>query len=236
MRRSCVFLLGIVASTLVQSFSIDLHDQSSLQRGARTYMNYCSGCHSLKYLRYSHMATGLGLVGFDGRIDEDLLKNNLIFTQAGMNDPIRIALEPEDAKQWFGVVPPDLSLIAREKGAKWLYLYLKSFYRDYSRPFGTNNVLVPSVAMPNILESLAGEWVLVREQNSSHLSLVHEGELPSAQFDALLNDLVTFLVFVGEPVQAERQRLGYYVLAFLALLVLVVALLKREYWRDIHRS
>ncbi len=119
--------------------------KASLQRGAKLFMNYCSGCHSLKYMHYNQMAQGLGLVTFDGRVDDDLLKNNLIFTQALVNAPIEIALSPEDAKQWFGVVPPDLSLVVRERGARWLHLYLSSFYNDKSRPFGVNNRLVHDV-------------------------------------------------------------------------------------------
>lgn len=214
---------------------IDVLNQASLQRGAKLYMNYCSGCHSLKYLRYNQMAEGLGLIGFDGRVDEELLKNNLIFTQAAINDPIRIALPPEDAKQWFGVVPPDLSLIAREKGADWLYTYLKSFYNDPSRPFGSNNLLKPGVAMPNVLESFIGEMAL--EQNSKEcavsLSLVKEGDLPQAQIDSFLQDLVNFLVYVAEPIQSLRQRIGLIVLAFLSVFLLVAICLKKSYWRKI---
>ncbi|QMT58947.1 cytochrome c1 [Legionella sp. PC997] len=192
----------------------DVQDKASLQKGARLFMNYCSGCHSLKYLRYNHMAKGLGLIGFNGQINQDLLKSNLIFTQATINDPIRIALPPEDAKQWFGIVPPDLSLVAREKGMKWLYNYLNGFYKDDARPFGTNNHLVPDVAMPNILETLAHD-------------------LSEGQFDRNLQDLVTFLVYVGEPVQSIRHCLGYFVVGFLAILFLVAWGLKTIYWRKI---
>lgn len=236
MLKQLVLVVGILGCILApisgaQSFAID--NKPSLQRGAKLFMNYCSGCHSLKYLRYNHMADGLGLIGFDGRVDEDLLKNNLIFTEATVNDPIRIALPPEDAKQWFGVVPPDLSLVARAKGADWLFAYFKSFYTDNSRPFGVNNLLVPGVAMPNILEPLIGEMILVREtkEHATHLSLVKEGELSSAQLDILLNDLVSFLVYAGEPTQVARHRLGFFVLAFLLVFLLVVFALKRVYWQ-----
>lgn len=235
MRKHSVLLAGILGciwAPILGAQSLAT-DKPSLQRGAKLFMNYCSGCHSLKYLRYNHMAEGLGLVGFDGRIDEDLLKNNLIFTEASVNDPIRIALPPEDAKQWFGVVPPDLSLVAREKGAHWLFTYLKSFYTDNSRPFGVNNLLVPGVAMPNILEPLIGEMTLVRatQGHAAHLSLVKEGELSSAQLDNLLQDLVSFLVYVGEPTKEVRVQLGYFVLAFLLVFLLVALGLKRVYWQ-----
>jgi ubiquinol-cytochrome c reductase cytochrome c1 subunit len=160
------------------------------------------------------MAEDLGLMGFDGPIGKRLLMNNLLFTEATSEDPIRIALPPEDAKQWFGVVPPDLSLISREKGTQWLYLYLNSFYKDDSRPFGTNNHLVVDVAMPNILES----W--------------HD-ELSKEQFDTSLQDLVTFLAYVGEPEQRLRYRLGFFVMSFLIVLFLVILRLKAVYWRKI---
>ncbi|WP_133136568.1 cytochrome c1 [Legionella rowbothamii] len=227
-------ILGCLWTPILGAESLVI-DKPSLQRGAKLFMNYCSGCHSLKYLRYNHMAEGLGLVGFDGRVDEDLLTNNLIFTEAAVNDPIRIALPPEDAKQWFGVVPPDLSLVAREKGADWLVTYLKSFYTDNSRPFGVNNLLVPGVSMPNILEPLTGEMILVRgtQGHAAHLSLVKEGEVSSTQLDNLLQDLVSFLVYVGEPTQGARHQLGYFVLAFLMVFLLVALGLKRIYWQKI---
>lgn len=208
---SSLFVNPVVCAGPVE---FNVQDKASLQRGARLFMNYCSGCHSLKYLRYNHMAKGLGLTRFDGQINEDLLKNNLIFTQATINDPIRIALPPEDAKQWFGVVPPDLSLVAREKGTRWLYSYLNGFYKDEARPFGTNNRLVPDVAMPNILDTL------------NH-------ELPSGQFNMNLQDLVTFLAYVGEPIQPLRYRMGFFVVGFLFVLFLVAVGLKTVYWRKI---
>ncbi len=212
-----------------------VQDKPALQRGARTFMNYCSGCHSLKYLRYNRMAEGLGLIGYDGRTDEDLLTNNLIFTTAKVNDPIRIALPPEDAKQWFGVVPPDLSLVAKEKGQSWLYQYLQSFYNDNSRPFGTNNLLVPGVAMPDILAPLAGEKVLIRnnENGSLHLMLASHGELNGAQLDLLIQDLVGFLVYVSEPELAVRYQIGIFVVGFFLIFLLVAIYLKKLYWQKI---
>lgn len=235
MLKRCLFFISAFYFLSAQmAWSVDVTNKPSLQRGAKLYMNYCSGCHSLKYLRYNRMAEGLGLVGFDGRVDEPLLKSNLIFTHASINDPIQIALAPEDAKQWFGVVPPDLSLIAREKGTAWLYTYLKSFYSDNSRPFGTNNLLVPDVAMPNILEPLIGEMTLVGTKNdSTYLLLAKEGELSAAQKDILLQDLVTFLAYVGEPVQMLRYHMGLIVMAFLFLFLCSAVGLKKIYWRKI---
>lgn len=188
---------------------VDINDKESLQRGAKMFMNYCSGCHSLKYMRYNRMAQDLGLTTFDGQIAEDLLKNNLIFTQANIYDPIQIAMSPEDAKQWFGMVPPDLSLSARDRGPVWIYNYLKSFYSDPSRPFGANNLLMPDVAMPNVLEPLIGKVILVKDKNShaNSLLVVKRGEMFEGQFDSALRDLVNFLVYVGEPAKLIRYKL-----------------------------
>lgn len=214
--------------------AINIDDKPSLQRGAKLFMNYCSGCHSLRYMRYNRMAEDLGLVDFVGLVDENLL-NNLIFTKATLYDPIQIALPPDDAKQWFGVIPPDLSLIAREKGADWLYHYLSSFYNDDSRPFGVNNLLVPNASMPNILEPLMGQQVLVLD-NKTHresLRLVKQGEMLPRDFESSLRDLVTFLVYVGEPIQATRNKLGIFVVLFLILLFIVLCCLSKSYWRHV---
>lgn len=217
----------------LQTVSIDIHDKERLQRGARMFMNYCSGCHSLQYMRYNRMAKDLGLTSFDGEVDEDLLKNNLIFTRSMIHDPIRIAMPEDDAKQWFGMPPPDLSLSARNRGATWIYHYLKSFYHDEKRPFGANNLLFPDVAMPNVLEPLLGKTILVQDKESPYILLVGQGEMYPAQFDSALQDLVTFLVYVGEPAQLIRYRLGVFVIGFLFLLCLVAFALKRAYWRGL---
>ncbi|WP_115711083.1 cytochrome c1 [Legionella sainthelensi] len=214
---SIVFIIiGVLFQHQVHatSFSINIQDKARLQRGAKLFMNYCSGCHSLKYLRYNRMAKGLGLMRSVGQIDESLLKNNLIFTEATINDPIQIAMPPEDAKQWFGIVPPDLSLVTRAKGAEWLYNYLISFYNDDSRPFGTNNSLVPDVAMPNILDTL-------------------HNKMRTAQFDESVLDLVTFLTYVSEPTQTERHHMGFFVIGFLVILFIAFWRLKIVYWRKI---
>ncbi|GGI83131.1 cytochrome c [Legionella impletisoli] len=218
---------------------INLSNQASLQRGAKYFMNYCSGCHSLKYLRYSQMAKGLGLITFDGSIAKDLLMNNLVFTKATVYDPIEIAMPREDAEQWFGRMPPDLTLSAREKGANWIYTYLKSFYKDESRPFGSNNRLVPDVSMPNILAPLQGEVIALNPDQSndpSHLklALVEQGIMTQQQFDSMLQDLVNFLVYAAEPNLLKRYTIGSVVIAFLIILAVFAYLLKRVYWKKIH--
>jgi len=227
----------------LSSVRIDLHDQEKLQRGAKVFMNYCSGCHSLRYMRYNRMAKDLGLTTFDGQLDEDLLYNNLIFTHATIYDPIQISMPPVQAKQWFGVLPPDLSLSARERGADWIFTYLKSFYADSSRPFGTNNLLIPGVAMPNVLQPLRGT-VIKKDETSdesdsdialSPLILVEKGEMNATEFDSTLEDLVNFLVYVAEPAKLVRYKIGTGVVAFLLLFLIVAYRLKVVYWKKIKK-
>lgn len=225
------------AAVSLQPVTIDLQDKAKLQRGAMLYMNYCSGCHALRYLRYDRMAKDLGLTTFDGDVDKDLLYSNLVFTKAAIHDPIRISMPAQEAAQWFGLTPPDLSLTAREKGASWLYTYLKSFYADSTRPFGANNLLKPDVAMPNVLEPLAGWVIAVDEQNKPGLSRntgllqIKKGELSAEEFDKALQDLVNFLVYVAEPAKLVRYRLGVPVLLFLSLFLVLAYGLKQTYWR-----
>ena len=183
------------AGVHLQDAHVDITDQSSLQRGAKLFMNYCSGCHSLKFLRYSQLAKGLKLQTFDGQLDKSLLHNNLVFTNAQTGEPVKIAMPPQDSREWFGKIPPDLSLVARVRGSNWLYTYLKSFYQDSSKTFGANNLLFPDVAMPNVLAPLQGiqeaEYTTKRfefdgqikeEQVISHLTVSKDGSMSEHQF------------------------------------------------------
>jgi ubiquinol-cytochrome c reductase cytochrome c1 subunit len=230
----------------LEHVSIDLSNKASLQRGASIFMNYCSGCHSLKYLRYSRIAKDLGLTTFEGDIDTDLLINNLIFSKVSIYEPIEIAMPREDARQWFGTLPPDLSLTGRVRGADWIYTYLKSFYKDSSRPFGVNNLLIPGVAMPNVLAPLEGEQIAVKtkktflfggkertEETISHLVLVSKGLVNQHQFDQMIQDLVNFLVYTAEPVKLVRYKIGVAVLLFLVILLVFSYLLKKLYWKKV---
>ena len=217
---------------------VDVNDKSALQRGARIYMNYCSGCHSLRYLRYSRMAKDLGLITFSGEVDKPLLQNNLIFTSAKVHDPIEVSMPKVSAREWFGRIPPDLSLTAREKGPAWIYTYLKSFYEDKNRPYGTNNILVPDVAMPNVLAPLSGKLINLHKSinyndNSANLLLIERGTMTQHQFDSTVIDLVTFLTYVAEPSQLIRYQVGVYVIIFLLVFLLPAYLLKRHYWKNI---
>ncbi len=218
---------------------INLHDQASLQRGARLFVNYCMGCHSLQYMRYNRMAKDIGIVDGEGKVAENVLKDNLIFTGDTIFDTMRNAMSKADAKEWFGVVPPDLTLVARVRGADWLLTYLLGFYRDDKRPFGSNNFIFRDVAMPNVLLPLQGEQLPHYGVDSNgHLyvdrvDLKSIGSMSSIQFRAAINDLVNFLVYVGEPAQLKRESLGIWVLMFLAVFIVLTYLLKREYWKDV---
>jgi len=231
--------LSVMASGKVQldEANIDLANNAAIQRGAKTFVNYCMGCHSAKYFRYKKL-TEVGLT-------EQQVKDNLIFGNAKIVDQMTIAMSPDDAAEWFGAPPPDLTLIARVKhdGADWLYSYLRSFYTDESRPMGVNNAVFHNVGMPNVLAELQGEQKAVykevkhgdkTEHVIDHLELVKPGTMTPAEFDATVRDLTTFLVHVAEPMKLERQRLGIWVLLFLGVLFVLAYLLKKEYWKDIH--
>ena len=228
------------ASVKLAPVEINLHDKAALQRGAKIFMNYCSGCHSLKYLRYSSMAKGLGLTTFDGRIDKNLLTNNLIFTQANIHDPIQISMPKVDAHEWFGRLPPDLTLSARERGPQWIYNYLKSFYVDKNRPYGANNALIPDVSMPNVLAPLQGRVVALKSTRASdetgqalNLVLVDSGTMTQQQFESTLQDLVTFLTYAAEPNRLMRYRVGIVVVVFLIIFLIPAYRLKKLYWSKV---
>ncbi|QIZ83474.1 cytochrome c1 [Bermanella marisrubri] len=222
---------------------VDLEDKASLQRGAQLFTNYCMGCHSTKFARYNRVARDLG-------IPEDVMMDNLVFRDVKIGSLMKIAMRPEDSKKWFGATPPDLTLVARVRGADWLYTYLKSFYEDDTRPYGVNNAVFKDVGMPHVLEDLQGRQVKgtapvvvgfdpltgqeLYEEKEGVLYLEEEGQLNPEEFDDAVKDLTNFLVYMGEPSALERQRIGFWVLLFLAILFVPVYYLNREYWRDIH--
>jgi ubiquinol-cytochrome c reductase cytochrome c1 subunit len=222
----------------------DLKDEASLQRGAQTYMNYCGGCHSLQYMRYNGMAKGIGIVDREsGQVLEKLAHKNLNFTSDKVTDNILTAMPKADAESWFGVAPPDLSLITSYRGKDWLYSYMHGFYLDSDRPWGVNNAVFPDVGMPHILVGLQGTQIPVySEENEKNggekhiigLKLEKEGILSPKEYDTLVTDLVNFLEYVGEPHKTEREHLGVWVMLFLVLFTLLAYLLKREYWKDVH--
>ncbi|MDY4339209.1 cytochrome c1 [Xanthomonas sp. LF07-6] len=213
----------------------DLGDRASLQRGAKLFMNYCSGCHSLKYLRYQRMAEDLGL-------SEDEVMHNLNFTGAKIGEHIGTAMPHDAATKWFGKAPPDLSLIARVRGTDWVYTYLKSFYLDQSRPLGWNNKLFANASMPNPLWDLQGLQQPVYgkaeqpgvDKPVERLQLATPGKQSPVEFDQTVRDISNFLEYAGEPAALKRQNLGVWVVLFLALLTFLAYLLKKEYWKDVH--
>ena len=216
---------------------IDPTNQESLQRGARTFVNYCMGCHSAKYERYNRMARDLGLSETD-------VIDNLMFTDAKIGETMKIAMQAKDAKKYFGAAPPDLTLVARRRGADWLYTYLRTFYLDGSRPFGVNNKVFDKVGMPDVLWQLQGWQKPVYEtetdangheqQKLVDVELVKQGTQSPAEFDRTVRDLVNFLAYMGEPIKQQRQALGIKVLLFLFVLLIITYLLKKEYWKDVH--
>jgi ubiquinol-cytochrome c reductase cytochrome c1 subunit len=216
--------------------NIDVTNKASLQRGASNFVNYCLGCHSAKYVRYNRMAADLGLT-------EQQLIDNLMFTGERPHDTMRIGIRPEDAKNWFGVVPPDLTLMARSRGADYLYTFLRSFYADPSKASGVNNLVLPGTAMPHVLWELQGvqEAVWAGEPNAQgdvrhefkEFKLVTPGKLSPEEFDGFVRDTVNFLEYIAEPAQLQRRALGFPVIAFLVFFTLLAYALKKEYWKDV---
>ena len=241
-RRAALALAGLLVSFAaaaategnVEQSGTDLDDRASLQRGAQLYMNYCSGCHSLKYLRYSRMAEDLGL-------SEDEVMQNLNFTGAKFGEQIQVAMPAAGAEKWFGKAPPDLSLITRVRGSDWVYTYLKSFYLDESRPLGWNNKLFANASMPNPLWQLQGlqhaeygKPDAAGERPVEALKVAQPGTQSAEQFNQTARDITAFLEYAAEPAALKRQGLGVWVVLFLVLLSFLAWLLKNEYWRDVH--
>ena len=212
------------------SAGTNVHDQASLQRGAKLFFNYCVGCHSLKYVRYSRMAEDLGL-------SEDEVMKNLNFTGAKFGDPVISHMPEDSAQQFFGKAPPDLSLEVRAKTADWVYGYLNSFYLDPTRPVGWNNTVFPNASMPFPLWELQGLQTAVKKEGSDEvekLELSQPGKLTPVQYQQAARDLTNFLEYAAEPAALQRQRYGIWVLLFLAGFTFLAYLLKKEYWKDVH--
>jgi len=190
-----------------ENFNVNIYNNAELQNGLSTYMNYCYGCHSLKYSRYKRIAEDL-------EIPIELYVSNLIYDDSKPGELMQISLNKEDAVNWLGAVPPDLTLEARVRKPEWIYTYLKSFYSDSSRPYGVNNLVYKNVSMPHVLEDL---------QNS----------MSENDFNKTMADLTNFLVYVSDPSARERQQLGVYVLLFLLLFTAFAFLLYREYKKEL---
>jgi ubiquinol-cytochrome c reductase cytochrome c1 subunit len=207
---------------------IDPNNQASLQRGAKVFVNYCLNCHSAAYMRYNRLQ--------DIGLTDAQIKANLLFGDQKVGDTMTVAMNKADAKAWFGATPPDLSVEARARGADWLYSYLRSFYRDDTRPTGWNNLVFDKVAMPHVLWQLQGQQVLKVDEATGEHSLVIEkkGAMSPAEYNQTVADLVNYLVFMAEPFKQRDKQLGLLVLAFLGLLLVLTYYLKKEFWKDIH--
>ena len=230
---------------------VDPTDIASLQRGAQIYMNYCLGCHSLKYARYKRVAEDL-------EIPLELFKENLIFGDQKLGDLITIGMEPKEAKAWYGNTPPDLTLEAGLRGPDWIYTYLKSFYIDESRPLGVNNMVYENVGMPNVLFNMQGEQRRVCKEvpakasngglkqdpltgkvlsveKCGFLELVEgTGEVTKEQFNSNMRDLTNFMAYMTDPAKVERETVGFYVIFYLIIFTVLAYLLYREFKKDLH--
>lgn len=237
-------VLGLAegAGDSLDHIKTDHTDKASLQRGVATFTNYCMGCHSMEYARYKRVADDLD-------IPVALYKENLIFTGANIGELMKNSMNKDMAADWFGAPPPDLTLETRLRGDSWVYSYLRGFYKDEARPLGVNNVVYGNVGMPHVLVSLQGLCAV--EPNIGKKASVEplsgninngstcpdyaiEGSMSSDEFDSAMYDLTNFMSYMADPIKVERERLGIFVLIFVAIFFVFAYLLNREYWKDVH--
>ncbi|WP_423910799.1 cytochrome c1 [Candidatus Spongiihabitans sp.] len=221
---------------MLKPVEVSLRDKVSLQNGAKLFVNYCMSCHSAKFMRYNRMAADL-------EIPEQLVESNMIFTGGKIGDAMTTTLSKEAGEQWFGVAPPDLSLIGKLRDPEWLYGYLRSFYIDDSTETGWNNLVFPNVAMPHVLYELQGIQKAIfnsrTDQNGNSrevfdsFELVSVGKMDADEYDHAMRDLTNFLYYMGEPARMVRIKYGIWTMLFLVVLGSLAFMLKKEYWRDI---
>ncbi|MBU70241.1 MAG: cytochrome c1 [Cupriavidus sp.] len=213
---------------------LDTSDVSSLQRGAKLFVNYCLNCHGASMMRYNRLK--------DLDLTDDQIRQNLLFSADKVGETMAIALPPKDAKAFFGAIPPDLSVIARARGNDWLYTYLRTFYRDDARATGWNNLVFPSVGMPHVLWELQGQRAPKYTEVEEHGEKVHKfagwqqltpGKMSTQEYDQAVADLVNYLNWMAEPAQSHRKRLGVWVLLFLGLFTIFAWRLNAAYWKDV---
>lgn len=210
---------------------INLKDQASLQRGAKLFTSKCLGCHSASYMRYNRL-TDIGMT------EEQIKKELELPEDVKIGSTMQAAMDSNSAKLAYGVAPPDLSVISRSRSPDWIYTYMRTFYVDSSRTSGWNNTTFPAVGMPFILSDMQGEQELVHEKHDGHetskLVLKTPGSMTPAAYDSAITDLTNYLVFMGEPAVLVRHQIGWIVLAFLSILLVLVYGLKKEIWKDVH--
>ena len=233
------------------SFKPELNNMESLQLGALTFINHCYGCHSLQYSRWGRIAKDLD-------IPEDIFNDNLIFGKdVKLGDRMTGSMKPAVSETWFGIAPPDLTLVTRLHGSDWVYTYLRTFYEDSSKPYGVNNMVYPGAAMPNVLASMQGRQILsckdvpiiasnggvrrdelgndVTEEKCGYLKTVQgSGSMSVQEFDEAIFNLVNFMTYVGEPSRSDRERMGWYAILFFVVFTAFAYLLFREYQKDYH--
>jgi len=219
----------------VEHSGVNINDTASLQRGAKWYVNYCLGCHTISYMRYNRLAEDLDLT-------EEMVMENLVFSDAKFGETMDIAMDEEQAKSWFGKTPPDLSLVGRSRGADWVYSYLLGFYKDENG--GWNNTMLPNASMPHVLWPLQGIQTPVYRQETSEGGFTHEvidhfrlttpGTQSPEEYKNTARDIAAFLDYAGEPAKLKRKGVGVWVILFLAIFTFIAYLLKAEYWRDVH--
>ncbi len=203
----------------------DMNDKPSLQRGAQLFFENCIGCHSLEYGRYNRVAQDLG-------IPEDLFEQYLLDGDYAIGDLMTSAMSEDQGRQFFGAAPPDLTNVARVRGPDWIYTFLKSFYEDPTRPYGVNNAVFSNTGMPHVLYNLQGLCAEAPDHGDC-AEYVSMGSMAPDEYDQVAYDLANFLEYMGEPIQATRERMGWFVLAFLSVLLVFAWLLYRELWKDV---
>jgi ubiquinol-cytochrome c reductase cytochrome c1 subunit len=247
------FVAGIVVTALVlaapaqaagggvelQKADINPGKINSLQRGARNFMNYCSGCHSAQYVRFNTIGKYLEL-------SDEQLVDNLMFNAEKTFEPIVAAMSAADAERWYGKAPPDLSLMARSKGADYIYSFLKSFYLQDSSPTGVDNLVLPGTSMPHVLWDLQGyQAANFSEHTEAGVTTVHfegfeqvtEGYVSPAladDYDEFVRDTVNFLAYIAEPIRADRRKIGTWVIMYLLVFLIIAYMLKKQVWKDVH--
>ena len=235
---ACLFASQAMAaggSVHLEPADIDPDNVASLQRGARNFMNYCSGCHSAQYVRYS-------TIGEDLELSDEQLSENLMFNAEKTFETIKVSMPEAAAGRWFGVAPPDLSLIGRAKGADYIYSFLKGFYVQLESPTGVDNTVLAGTSMPHVLWELQGykkaifaehtEGGVTSKQFESFETLT-EGSLDEEAYDEFVRDTVNFLVYIAEPIRSERRTLGVWVLMYLIFFWIIAVMLKKQIWKDV---
>ena len=233
------------------TFKPEFNNMESLQLGALTFINHCYGCHSLKYSRWGRIAKDLD-------IPEEIFTDNLVFGKGvKLGDRMTGSMKSADSESWFGIAPPDLSLITRLHGSDWVYTYLRTFYEDSSKPYGVNNLVYPGAAMPNVLASMQGQQILsckdvpviasnggvrrdefgndITKEKCGYLkTIAGSGTLSEQEFDEVIFNLVNFMTYIGDPSRSDRERIGWYVILFFIVFTAFSYLLFREYQKDYH--